>query len=57
MAKNLNVSLAFTANASQAKAELNALKKSLNELVSGTALKTPDFKFTKDIQDATRAAA
>ena len=57
MAKNLNVSLAFTADASQARAELNALKKSLNELVSGTALKTPDFKFTKDIQDATRAAA
>lgn len=57
MAKNLNVNLAFTANASQAKAELNALKKSLNELVSGTALKTPDFQFTKEIQDATKAAA
>jgi hypothetical protein len=57
MAKNLNVSLAFTADASQAKAELNALKKSLSELVSGTALKTPDFKFTAEIQEATRAAA
>ena len=57
MAKKLNVSLAFTADASQAKAELNALQKSLSELVSGVALKTPDFKFTKGIQEATRAAA
>lgn len=57
MAKNLNVNLAFSANTSQVRVELNALKKSLNDLVSGTALKAPDFKLTKDIQEATRAAA
>ena len=53
----LNVNLAFTADTNKAKAELKALRKSLNDLVTGTALKTPDFKFTKDIQEATRAAA
>jgi hypothetical protein len=45
----LNVNLAFTADTNKAKAELNALRKSLNDLVTGVALKTPDFKFTKDI--------
>ena len=61
MAKNLNsvnaVSLSFTADTSQARTELNSLKKSLLELSSGAALNTPDFKFTKDLQEASRAAA
>jgi hypothetical protein len=49
MAKNLNVNLAFSADTSKVKAELNNLKKSLNDLVNNSALKTPDFKFTKDL--------
>ena len=57
MAKNLNVSLSFTADSSKVRAELNSLKKSLNELSSSTALKTPNFEFTKDLQEASRAAA
>ena len=57
MAKNLNVNLAFTADASQAQRELKALQQSLNQLVSRAALQIPDFKLTQDIENATRAAA
>ena len=57
MAKNLNVNLAFTADASQAQRELKALQQSLSQLVSGAALQTPDFKLTQDLENATRAAA
>ena len=57
MAKNLNFSLSFTADSSKAKAELNSLKKSLNELVNSTALKSSSFELTKDLQEASHAAA
>ena len=57
MAKHLNVSLGFTADTSQAKAQLQDLQKTLNNLTKNTATSTPEFKFTKDIQEATEAAA
>ena len=57
MAKQLNVSLGFTADTSQAVAQLNSLKKSLESLTNNAALKTPDFKFTQGLQEASRAAS
>lgn len=61
MAKQLNqqqvVNLAFTADASQAKTELKQLQNSLQNLVNFTALTSNSMNFTKDIQQATAAAA
>lgn len=57
MAKQLNVNLAFTANTSQAKAELKSLQSSLQNLVNTTALNSNSFNFTSDIQKASAAAA
>jgi hypothetical protein len=36
---------------------LQDLQKTLNNLTKNTATSTPEFKFTKDIQEATEAAA
>ena len=54
MAKQLNVSLAFTADTSQAKAQLQSLQNQLNNI-----LKTPTSKLnlTDDINEAIRATA
>lgn len=61
MAKQLNqqqvINLAFTADASQAKAELKQLQNSLQNLVNSTALNSTSMNFTKDIQQASAAAA
>ena len=61
MAKQLNqqqvVNLAFTADASQAKTELKQLQNSLQNLVNFTALTSNSMNFTKDIQQASAAAA
>lgn len=61
MAKQLNqqqvVNLAFTADASQAKTELKQLQNSLQNLVNFTALTSNSTNFTKDIQQASAAAA
>ena len=56
MAKQLNVSLGFTADTSQAKAQLQDLQNQLSKLAltSGTG---PKLGFTKEIQEATTAAA
>lgn len=56
MAKQLNVSLEMTANTSQAKAQLQQLQKQLSSLAS-TSISTSNFSLTKDLQDASIAAA
>ena len=55
MAKQLNVNLAFTADASQAKAQLQDLQKQLSNLVSVKT--TNKLGLTAEIQEASRAAA
>lgn len=56
MAKQLNVSLAFTADTSQAKKSLQDLQKELTQLIKTSSSNTSGFNFTKDIMDATKAA-
>ena len=57
MAKHLNVSLGFTADASQAKRELQSLQRSLNDLVKNSSITKDDLGLVNEIQGATRAAA
>lgn len=57
MAKQLNVSLGFTADASQAKRELQSLQRSLNDLVKNSSITKDDLGLVNEIQGATRAAA
>ena len=54
--KNFSVNISFTADAAQARRELEALKYSLNTLMTQSA-KGPSFKLTQEIQDANRAVA
>lgn len=54
--KNFSVNISFTADAAQARRELEALKYSLNTLMAQSA-KGPSFKLTQEIQDANRAVA
>ena len=56
MAKQLNVSLAFTADTGKAKAQLQDLQKSLDALILGTN-KTGEFGLTKELVEARGAAA
>jgi type VI protein secretion system component VasA len=55
--KTLGVNLAFTADTRAAKTELEQLKRSLLEISNATAMKTPNFALTDEIQEASRAAA
>lgn len=55
MAKQLNVSLNFTANTAQAKASMQELQRQLNSLTS--SLTTADLPITKEVKEATIAAA
>lgn len=55
--KTLGVNLAFTADTRAAKTELEQLKRSLLEISNTTAMKTPNFALTDEIQEASRAAA
>jgi len=59
MAKQLNVSLAFTADTGKAKAQLQDLQNQLDKLISGGGLggKRTDFILTRELQQATTAAA
>ena len=60
MAKQLNqvnVNLAFTAETGKAKAQLQDLQKSLQKLINDSASSSNSLHFTKDIQEATAAAA
>ena len=56
MAKRLNVSLAMTADSSQAKAELNKLQLQLENLMK-SATKSSSLGLTKDIREGVEAAA
>ena len=59
MAKQLNqvsVNLAFSADTSKVKAQLNDLQSTLRNLSMETTKSTQNFQLTKDIQEATRAA-
>ena len=56
MAKQLNVSLAFTADTGKAKAQIQDLQRSLEQLMQGT--KASDSMFiTRDLKEAQQAAA
>ena len=58
MAKQLNVSLAFTADTSKAKAELQDLQRQLTQLTNAPVSNSgKGFFLTKEIQEATAAAA
>jgi len=57
MAKQLNVSLAFTANTNEAIAAIKKLQKELNELATGKSLKFNGLtQITPEIQRAMVAA-
>ena len=57
MAKNLNVSLAFTANTNEAIAAIKRLQKELNSLATGATLKDSGIsQITPEIQRAMVAA-
>ena len=60
MAKELNkinVNLAFTADTSKAKMQLQELQKTLQKLINDSASGPDSLRFTKDIQEASAAAA
>ena len=51
MAKQLNVNLAFTADTSKAKTQLQDLQKSLDSLLKGSA-QSADLPITKELMEA-----
>lgn len=57
MAKQLNVNLAFTADTSKAKAQLQDLQKSLDQLIKAPVSASNDLNITKDLIKAKAAAA
>ena len=57
MAKQLNVSLAFTADTGKARAQLQDLQKSLEKLISTTSTNTSNFGLTKELAAATTEAS
>ena len=57
MAKQLNVSLAFTADTSKAKQQLQDLQQSLNKIISSANSKTSEFGLTKELAQATSEAS
>lgn len=57
MAKQLNVSLAFTADTEKARAQLQDLQKSLEKLISTTNTNTSNLGLTKELAAATTEAS
>ena len=57
MPKQLNVNLAFTADTSQAKRQLQELQQQLNNLTSKSMSSSNTFGLTKEIEQATLAAS
>lgn len=57
MAQQITVNLAFTADTAQAKAQLQDLQKQLTELASGSSVSSGQNILTKEIQEASAAAA
>ena len=56
MSKQLNVNLAFTADTSKAKAEINSLQQSLAKISSGVGLTGMGSQMTAGLQEASQAA-
>ena len=56
MAKQLNVSLAFTADTSKAKQQLQELQSSLDKLISSANTKTGELGLTKELAQASAEA-
>lgn len=56
MAKQLNVNLAFTADTSKAKAEVNSLQQSLAKISTSQGIGSSNLKIKKDLQEASAAA-
>lgn len=57
MAKQLNVNLSFTADASKARQQLQDLQQSLDKLISSTNGKTSELGLTKELAQATSEAS
>ena len=57
MAKQLNVNLSFTADASKARQQLKDLQQSLDKLISSTHGKTSELGLTKELAQATSEAS
>ena len=57
MAKQLNVNLSFTADASKARQQLQDLQQSLDKLISSTHGKTTELGLTKELAQATSEAS
>lgn len=57
MAKQLNVDMSIRANTSQAQTELKKLQQTLNEAINGTIQQSGNMPLTKEISEATQAAA
>ena len=57
MAKQLNVNLAFTADTGKAKAQLQDLQRQLSQIINTPKASGVTGGITKDIQQATQAAA
>lgn len=53
MAKQLNVSLAFTADTSQAKSQIQSLQNQLSQLANNSFFNSRSLGITKDVQQAT----
>lgn len=53
MAKQLNVSLAFTADTSQAKSQIQSLQNQLSQLANNSFFNSQSLGITKDVQQAT----
>lgn len=57
MAKQLNVNLAFNADTSKVKSQLDDLQKQLTKVMETATKKADAFGMTKELQEATQAAA
>ena len=57
MAKQLNVNLAFNADTKQVKSQLLDLQKQLDKIMQDASQKGTSFGFTKELQEASQAAA
>lgn len=57
MAKQLNVDMNIKANTSQAQAELKKLQQTLNDAINNTIKNSGNMPLTKEISEATQAAA
>ena len=57
MAKQLNVNLAFTANTNEVRGQLQELQRQLTQIMQTASQKSGSLGMTKELQEATQAAA